>query len=45
MIIYVDCTPPNIHTLIKASSPESTLFKTLNAVKALLVTIPVRTQL
>ena len=22
MIIYVDCTPLNIHTLIKASSPE-----------------------
>ena len=21
-IIYVDCTPLNIHTLIKASSPE-----------------------
>ena len=22
MIMYVDCTPLNIHTLIKASSPE-----------------------
>ena len=22
MIMYVDCTPLNIHTLIKASSPD-----------------------
>ena len=37
--MYVDCTLLNIHTLIKASSPEKHTFQ--DTIKALLVTIHV----
>ena len=43
--MYVDCTPLNIHTLIKASSPGKHTVQDTYKDKALLVTTPVSKQL